>query len=325
MRAGIVIIGAGLAVAIGAAVGCAQDDCELNPKLRCGPYETTGNGGNGTGGVGATGGGGATTPSVGGGGSDPCGGCGGQAPHCMGTECVGCLDHAHCTNPDNAKCDPDTNTCVACDDSTQCAGIAGAEVCDGGACVECALSDESACDTGAGETCDLLAKECVAVGPESVTNCGACTNDLQCATGHKCIPMEFPTGTAHGSYCLREYPPACDKPFAVPLNGRASISGAAPANYCGVNEDLATCEVVLALENDWRCSGTDGMCSPDGIAPEVAVPGALCRDLGGGALANRCTYECGNASQCLDPTQSPAQSTCGTGTPPGAQPQWCGG
>jgi hypothetical protein len=77
---------------------------------------------------------------------------------------------------------------------------------------------------------------------------------------------------------------------------------------------------VLALVNDWRCSGVDEMCSPDGIAPEQPVPGAVCQDLGGGALTNRCTYSCGDATACIDPAQSLPKSTCG-----GGPPDWCGG
>jgi hypothetical protein len=107
------------------------------------------------------------------------------------------------------------------------------------------------------------------------------------------------------------------------MNGKTSISAAPAANYCGINQDLATCEAVLALLDDWVCSGTAGMCSPDGIAAEQPVPGALCRDLGGGALANRCTYACGGASECLN---SPTPGfTCGDGTPPIGAPDWCGG
>src|SRR5690606_7015441 len=115
----------------------------------------------------------------------------------------------------------------------------------------------------------------------------------------------FPMGTAHGYYCLAEAMPTCDdRPYTVPIN-EASISGAPATNYCGINQDLATCEAVRALQDDWRCSGTDGMCSPDGMQPEVAVPGALCRQVG--LTSNRCTYACNAAPQC---PFGPPQSTC---------------
>jgi len=62
---------------------------------------------------------------------------------------------------------------------------------------------------------------------------------------------------------------------------------------------------------DTTCpSGNDADC-PDG---------GLCRSVRG--LANRCTYECGFASECL-PTPI-SGSTCGRGTPP-TSPRYCGG
>src|SRR5690606_13836941 len=81
--------------------------------------------------------GGGSAPSTGGGGTAPCGGCDGNTPHCMGTECVGCLNHSHCTEPGAAKCDATTNECVPCDAgdadvAQQCAGIPNAAICDEG-------------------------------------------------------------------------------------------------------------------------------------------------------------------------------------------------
>ncbi len=86
---------------------------------------------------------------------------------------------------------------------------------------------------------------------------------------------------------------------------------------CGIEQDLATCEAVLALVADWHCSGPNGMCGPF-QQPEVPVPGALCDPVGG--FGDRCTYACGSTQECL--LSGPA-SSCGTGTavPPG----WCGG
>jgi len=238
------------------------------------------------------------------------GGAGGQAGNPGGAGmggtggAGGCATDADCISPSAAKCEG--GACVPCDSSEQCEGLAGTEVCSEGACVECALGQEQACQGS--ESCDLVAKACVAVAPGSVDTCGACTNDVQCVTNHRCIPMDFPMGTAHGYYCLAEAMPTCDdRPYTVPIN-EASISGAPATNYCGINQDLATCEAVRALQDDWRCSGTDGMCSPDGMQPEVAVPGALCRQVG--LTSNRCTYACNAAPQC---PFGPPQSTCGDG------------
>jgi hypothetical protein len=128
--------------------------------------------------------------------------------------------------------------------------------------------------------------------------------------------MDF-AGSPHGYYCLAEPSPGCEQPFSVSVE-KPSVSGAAAATYCGINEELASCEAVLALVSNWRCSGQDGMCSPDGVEPEQAVPGAICRQVD--LLANRCTYACAGTQQCLP--SSPGD-TCGDGdtTPPG----WCGG
>ena len=109
--------------------------------------------------------------------------------------------------------------------------------------------------------------------------------------------------------------PTCTEPYAVLLN-KQSLSGAAATNYCGIDEDLTTCEAVLALVNNWRCpSDIDGMCGPLGD-PEVAVLGTVCEEVGG--LGLRCTYACDGVQQC-----PLAVTSCGDGdmSPPG----WCGG
>jgi hypothetical protein len=123
--------------------------------------------------TGAGGQGGATTTSGGGGiGADGGGGQGGVGG---GPEC---LNHSHCTEPGAAKCDPASNECVPCDPddpdvATQCAGIAGKAICDGGTCVECTLGDESACV--APQTCDLDGKCCSG----SIEPVGGVCNSLQ--------------------------------------------------------------------------------------------------------------------------------------------------
>ena len=300
-----------LVATLALAGGCGSSVCEENPDVCA------------AGGAGATStttttapvtGSGSTSSgngSTGTGGALPCGGCSGSTPLCDEDKdmCVACLADANCDSASAAHCDG--GSCVACTASTECTHLAGTKVCDVGTCVECALGDESAC-SGA-TTCDLVAKTCSGAASDSLQNCNACTNDVQCVSGHRCISMDF-NGGAHGQYCLKEAMPTCDQPFSTFIN-KPSISGAAAVNYCGVEEDNATCEAVLALVNNWRCSGTDGMCSPDGIAPEVATPGAVCRQVG--AVSNRCTYECGAAIECIE---SGPGATCA-----GSPAHWCGG
>jgi hypothetical protein len=296
-----VLLAGGVTVA---ACSNTADDClDTGGARGCEPSATTaGNGG--TGGSGAAGPGGS-------GGSTVCGDCSPPTPVCDETSrmCVACLDHDDCTDADAAQCD--AGACVPCTDSAQCTHLTGTGVCDEGSCVECTAAMDAAC-TGS-NTCDLVAKECVNVAPGSVQNCRACTNDEQCASGHRCIAMDF-DGSPHGYYCLALPAPGCANPFTAPIN-KPSINGAASTGYCGVNEDLTTCEAALALFNDWRCTGTDGMCGPF-MQAEVAVPGALCRQVG--LNPNRCTYACAGAADCL---ASGAGSSCG-GSP---MPTWCGG
>jgi hypothetical protein len=248
--------------------------------------------------------GGATTSGGGSGAGTTTGGGGGAQPDC--------INHADCTDGAAAQCDG--GSCVPCGESTHCEGVVGAGVCSAGSCVECLLGEEEACVGG--KTCDLLASACVDVAPTSLGNCDACTNDVQCAGGHRCIAMDFES-QPHGFYCLEEAMPTCNQPFISSIN-KVSISGAPAVNYCGIVEGLATCEAVTALLEDWRCSGTDGMCSPDGVLPEQPVPGAICRQVG--ALADRCSYACSGTQECL---VTPSASTCGTGAQ--APPGWCGG
>jgi hypothetical protein len=303
------------------ATGCGER-CERIGA--CTPYSGTlggggegGDGGNGPGGGpqggGGEGGMGGDGGTGGEGGNPPCGGaCDEPTPLCdeQNNVCVACLSDEDCDTVGASQCD--AGACVPCSDSTQCSHLTGTQVCDVGTCVECALGDEVAC--GAGTSCDLLAKTCTGPSPGSVQNCNVCTNDLQCAAGHRCIEMDF-DGSSHGYYCLKDSAGGCAQPFVTPINN-TSISGAGAVNYCGIEEDSATCEAVLALINNWRCSGADGMCSPDGIQPEVTTPGALCRQVG--LAPNRCTYECAGAVECL--SSGPA-ATCG-GAP---SPTWCGG
>ena len=257
-----------------------------------------GNAAPGGGGSGAEGGG---TTTQGGGGT----GAGGSPP---------CTFDSDCTDPNNARCDG--SNCVPCNDSMQCEGIAGTEVCNipEGECVECKLDEESACNTL--QTCDLIEMECAGAGELTLNNCEPCTNDTQCVAGHRCIALDFPVGTEQGYYCLEEFTAGCQRPFQVLVN-KPSIRGVPATDYCGIDEDNATCPAVNALLQGWVCDAgmTDGMCSPDGIAAEEPVTGALCRQVGG--CANCCTYACGIATQC--PAAAPA-NTCG-----GAAPMWCGG
>jgi len=220
---------------------------------------------------------------------------------------VACLSGDDCTEQAAARCE--AGACVPCQDSGDCASVPNLPVCEVGACVECAAGDEGACSGS--ETCDLLQKSCSGAPAASLSTCEACTNDSQCQSGARCVPMDY-QGAPHGYYCLKLPAPTCERPYSVAINA-PSLSGAPATDYCGIEESLSTCEAVLALVGGWYCTGTDGMCSPTEGGVEVPVEGALCRQVGLGL--DRCTYGCSVANQC------PATVTCG-GTP---APTWCGG
>jgi hypothetical protein len=268
-----------------------------------------------TGGTGATGGAGA---AGGAGGAEPCNGsCTEPTPYCdpNTNQCVECLESAHCLDPTAARCE--SGVCKTCEAPEDCVHLLPLVACnEDGGCVECTVGQEEACDSG--QTCNLLTQQCTDVEEHSRLTCAPCTNDRQCEDGSRCIAMSF-AGEPHGYYCLPDAGSGCTQPFSVWME-RVSLSGEAATTYCGINELLTTCEAVLALLQNGRCSGTDGLCSPDGIAPEVDVPGAICRVVGG--LPDRCTYACQLPSECLDPPT--AGYTCGDGAGGGA-PSWCGG
>ncbi len=290
--------------------------CLFNSLIECpdDPIKCPANGAGGatasSTGPGATGGHGGMGGS---GGSAPCGGsCKDPTPLCdmMSNKCVACLADGDCKDAANAHCDK--GACVPCTDSSQCKSHMGTTSCDMGKCVECKLGEEMAC-TG-GKTCDLTADKCVVVAVGGVKNCVACTNDVQCKDG-ACIALDF-NKQPHGYFCLKDAAGGCQQPFGVSVN-KQSISGKAATKYCGIDQDNATCEAVNALVAGWVCSGMDGKCGPMGM-PEVTVPGALCRKVD--VLANRCTYACGAANQCLS---VPPANTCGDGM--GGITGWCGG
>lgn len=235
------------------------------------------------------------------------GDCGGR--YCSAFTCVDCVEHAHCTEPEAAQCV--SGSCVPCAAPAHCAGTT-AGICDTtrtpATCVECTLSDSDACGTGS--TCDLFTNACVEIALGARGTCMPCSNDLQCAADHRCIRMEYPTGTPRATgHCLRREATGCANPYRV-IFSRASVSGAAAESYCGIDESRTTCEAVLALLGDADCTG-DGMCVIGGS--EVPVPGAICERVAG--TEGKCTYACaGTAAHC------PSGISC-AGTPQ----MYCGG
>ena len=118
-------------------------------------------------------------------------------------------------------------------------------------------------------------------------------SDSDCGAGALCIAMQL-AGIPAGGHCLLESTGTCPQPMTVVLSNRPSLSGAAAAAYCGIDEALTSCEAILALGNG--CSVTTD-CAPGG--------GARCENLMGAGMA--CTIDCSDDLLC--PTGGPA-ATC---------------
>lgn len=237
--------------------------------------------------------------------------------------CVECLGDADCTTQDAARCDLELFECVPCNDNGQCTDIEGlpndTNVCDEGECVDCtpALEAESCVD---GKSCNPLTRRCTDTDVSSLGVCEACVADSECGDNgvpsdeYRCVPM-FYEGTRfpddNSGFCLKTTDSGCEQPFSITLAARPSLSDpAADADYCGINENLATCPAVDALLQNQRC--------PNGTQEECPQPSGLCERVGN--LENRCTYRCGLPVQC--PADPPAD-TCGSSG--SSSEDYCGG
>jgi len=236
--------------------------------------------------------------------------------------CVDCLDDAQCTAPTASRCDTGTNECAQCQTDAQCDGVdelpATNNTCDEGTCRECTPETETE-KCAADETCNPGTYLCTGEQAGSLAVCDACVADSECGVGgepseaYKCIPMNydserFPDGDT--GFCLKsiELGGSCTNPYRIVLM-KPSLSGAAIDDYCGINENLATCPAVRALLADTECDPSDG----DGDCPD---PAGLCRELPG--AVNRCTYLCASIVECDVPG-----STCDSSGP--SDEDYCGG
>jgi hypothetical protein len=219
----------------------------------------------------------------------PCGGaCSGATPYCDQTSrrCVACLEDAQC--PASAPICR-SGACGGCQASTECSRFPNSKVCDSesGACVRCSTVDELACD---GTSCNPQTHECTATPVHTVLACGRCIADSECADGARCVPMDFQGSRREGGYCLTPSSQTCSRPYATLTSPRSSLSGATPEPYCGINEQLTTCEVVSRFAD--ACSSA-GACGD-------AVEGALCQTIG--AVGMACTYPCDSVLECPNST-----------------------
>ena len=110
--------------------------------------------------------------------------------------------------------------------------------------------------------------------------------------------MHFGGDPREGGFCLVRQAKGCERPFAIPITV-ASLSGASAEPYCGIDQDIVTCEAVLDAQGSKACAADedcgcprddDGNCVMEG-------QGGLCRTFAG--LGDLCTYQCGAVNHCI--------------------------
>lgn len=239
--------------------------------------------------------------------------------------CVGCLGDADCTDPLASHCD--NNVCTPCSEHVHCDevdGLGRAEnACDDGLCVDCTPETETETCPGT-QTCNPATRECNNISVGALNVCEECVSDSQCgedgqaSEAFRCVPMFYPNQETRFpsdqvGFCLKsiELGGACENPFRIVLT-RPSLSGAEADDYCGINENLATCPAVLALLEDQDCN-------PDNGDDDCPQPSGLCRELPG--MTDKCTYLCSDPVECKDPPVP--GSTCDSSGPGGDD--YCGG
>lgn len=212
--------------------------------------------------------------------------CNGATGQCV--QCTAASAIEVCTTAGASRCNGPTNTCAPCTADAHCSHIAGRLRCfNNTLCVQCLPSSE-ATDCGA-NSCNPLTRMCSGTVRGSRMVCQSCVSDSDCSQAGgtaRCIELDY-QGASKGGYCLRQGPAGCQRPFLTPIVA-GSLSGAADATYCGIDQTVVSCEAVNALRGAEACpSGDDSECMADG---------AICSNVG--LSLNQCTYLCGNANQC---------------------------
>jgi hypothetical protein len=238
--------------------------------------------------------------------------------------CVDCLGDSDCTAADAARCD--ANECKGCDADAQCDDVdglpSGNNTCDQGTCVDC--TSETEADTCLdNKSCNPRTRECTDTTVGSRETCETCVADSECGADggpsekHRCVEMFCPMGVEmfcllgerfpddETGFCLKVFSQGgCERPYAIRISNRQSLSGDPLESYCGINEALATCPAVRDLDRLESCPGGEDIeCSTSGV----------CRDVGG--LPNQCTYRCEDEVSNVE---------CVADSPPGTPGSNCG-
>ncbi len=246
-------------------------------------------------------------------GNGVCDDCGGETPHCLETtrECVGCLDNANCSAADASRCVE--NSCVACEGDEDCNHLEGLAACDAGVCRECTPAREAElCRTESDQpaSCNPQTYKCTNVQLGSLVDCEKCVSDSECGEVRKCVPMKFRGDDLEDGYCQFLTSAGCQQHFIATLQDRVSLSGEDPANYCGIDENVTTCEAVLQYEAQELCTDT-AACGATNLDDSRCERRA-------GQSALWCTYSC------VDDNECPGSANCGCETA-GCSNRFCGG
>ena len=224
--------------------------------------------------------------------------------------CVECIDDDHCTSRDAPVCDG--GSCMPCTESLDCADHGDFPACDKdtGRCVECTEENTEACGD---YSCHPEDFECTETPRQSVTICKPCLSDSECIEDHHCVPMAFDGEPRESAYCLKLESTGCDMPrFQVPRLKESVTTGELDF-YCGVNEDVTTCEAVH--DYDSHCEDRYGAdCGhpdlDDAVCERIEFEPGL-----------RCSYYCQHSTQEDSPEECDEEWTCGMSAGTG----YCGG
>ena len=216
--------------------------------------------------------------------------CDGQVCKSETRTCVACLDNSSCTDVTLSMCSQ-KNECIECEVGMDaCGHLSATPRCNAGKC-EAGCEQDSHC-TGT-DICDLTTNACTTKVAGEASQCEECVSDSHCEIGSHCVPS-FYRGRFYGNYCLQLRPgTGCTPPFVGLISDRESLGGEIGNTYCGVNEDEATCDVVLDLGTD--CSNNDGTLAD--VTKCINHPSARCA---GGPNSWRCTYDCLSQEECTD-------------------------
>jgi hypothetical protein len=216
---------------------------------------------------------------------------------CQGGSCVQCAGVRRDACGEAAAACGASFSCEGCKADADCQRFR--KVCDEatGSCVAC-TADSEAAQCG-GKSCNPATHACTQTDRASVDLCSRCVADSECKPDHRCIPMNF-RGASRGGYCMKRVTSGCSPPFGAASIKRASLSGAAAEDYCGISEGSTSCEAVLALLLDRVCA--------DGQASQCGAEGAVCGNVNS-VTPPRCSYACETSIDCPTNTPCPLSGT----------------